>query len=120
MKSKSVPALFEIVFGQIKHWLRTKSTEISNYIWVSDIAGRRNNENMKLFKKASNNQLIILKSFSSDLSIESINILSHDCMIPVLLQSPWVPRFQNIFMHNEVFFLNFLLRDFKEFKFLIL
>ena len=77
---------------------------MDEYDWASDVAGRRNNQNMKLFKKTSNEDLVILKTFEIGENPENVAYFCNDAMIPVLLQSPWIPCFQNIFMSEEVTF----------------
>ena len=91
------------LFNQIQTWLTLKSAESKNYFWKCDVAPRRGDKNMKLYINKQTNRLSILKSFDfNENKANMVSLLVHDCMVPIIIDSENVNKFNNIFVKDNV------------------
>jgi len=101
------------LFCQIFHWLKTANSKMNEYSNYSKVAQRRDSMNLHLFKKSSENnqnEFQILKDFPINHMGNMISCFVRDTVIPLLIASPFVLEFSDIFYDDKVIFFG-LFRD---------
>ena len=90
------------IFLQIKEWLIKDQSKINNYSDKLNLAQRRGDQMLSIYKKKSENTYKVLKTYNLRKDWTQIVCFIYDSLVPFLTNNQWMIAFSDMFISEDV------------------